>query len=166
MRASACLLIPILGLLSGCSAPAGPPVDKYLIGEKAPVGKLIYTVFDTQWLTQLGDAATGRVPQQRFLLVRFSAVNSGSDEVGAPALSIVDDQGRTYDEISNGEGVPQWAGYLRNLKPGASVQGNALFDAPLAHYKLKVSDENGNRTALIDMPLSFGADGLPTPPAK
>jgi hypothetical protein len=78
----------------------------------------------------------------------------------------VDDQGRTYDEISNGEGVPQWAGYLRNLKPGASVQGNALFDAPPAHYKLKVSDENGSRTALIDMPLSFGVDGLPTPPAQ
>jgi hypothetical protein len=156
----------MLGLLSGCSAPAGPPVDKYLMGEKVPLGKLTYTVFETQWLTHLGDAATGRVPQQRFLLVRFSAVNSGSDEAGVPALSIVDDQGRTYDEIPNGEGVPQWAGYLRNVKPGDSVQGNALFDAPPAHYKLKLSDENGNRTALIDMPLSFGADGLPTPPAK
>src|SRR5580765_5710361 len=98
MRSSVCLLIAVFGLLTGCSAPAGPVVDKYLMGEKVQLGKMIYTVFETQWLTHLGDAATGRVPQHRFLLVRFSAVNSGSEEITAPALTIQDDQGQTYDE--------------------------------------------------------------------
>jgi len=166
MRSCVCLIAAIV-LLNGCSPPAALPVDKYLMGEKVHLGKLMYTVFDTQWLTHLGDAATGRVPQNRFLLIRFSAVNSGSEEAAVPALSIEDDQGRAYQEIANGEGVPLWAGYLRTLKPAGSVQGNALFDAPPAHYKLKLSDENSVRAALIDIPLTYGADApeLATPPA-
>lgn len=158
MRPSAYFLVAVLGLLSGCSAPAGPAVDNYLMGEKVRLGQLSYTVFDTRWLTHLGDPATGRVPQNRFLLIRFSAVNGGSSEATVPALAIQDDQGRTYDEIPNGDGVPQWAGYLRNVKPADSVQGNALFDAPPAHYKLKLSDEASPRIALIDIPLTFGAE--------
>jgi len=167
MRPFAYILLAVMGLLSGCSRSAGLPADQYLMGEKVRLGKLVYTVFETRWLTHLGDAATGRVPQNRFFLVRFSAANSGSEEAVAPALSIQDDQGRTYDEIPNGEGVPQWAGYLRNIKPNQSAEGNALFDVPPAHYKLKLSDENSARSALIDIPLTFGADApeLPSPTA-
>src|SRR5437763_7216367 len=164
MRSFAYVLIAAVGLLNGCSRSDGPPVDNYLMGEKVRLGKLVYTVFETRWLTHLGDATTGRLPQNRFFLIRFSAANSGSDEAVAPALSIQDDQGRTYDEIPNGEGVPQWAGYLRNIKPAGSVQGNALFDAPPAHYKLKLSDENSVRSALIDIPLTFGADSTALQP--
>jgi hypothetical protein len=54
--------------------------------------------------------------------------------------------------------VPQWAGYLRNVKPADNVQGNIVFDAPPAHYKLKLADETGTKFALIDIPLSFGAE--------
>src|SRR3954454_16687720 len=165
MRLSAYFLIAAAGLLSGCSTPASGPVDRYLMGEKVQLGRLIYTVFDTQWQTHLGDATTGRVPQNRFFLIRFSAVNSGSDDIGVPPLAIEDDQGHTYQEIPNGEGLPQWAGYLRNVTPADSVQGNALFDAPPAHYKLRLSDENSGRSALIDIPLSFGgADAPELPP--
>jgi hypothetical protein len=168
MRSFAYVLIAAVGLLNGCSKPESVPLDKYLMGEKVPLGKLIYTVFDTQWLTHLGDPVTGRLPQNRFFLIRFSAVNSASQEVAVPALTIVDDQGRSYEEISNGQDVPQWAGYLRNVKPADSVQGNALFDAPPAHYRLKLSDESSGKSALIDIPLTFNTESpeLPPPPGK
>src|SRR6476619_3956283 len=100
MRQPAYLLLAAIGLLSGCSKPAALPVDKYLMGEKVLLGKLSYTVFETQWLTHLGDdTTTGRVPQNRFLLIRFSVVNSGSEEIPAPPMTIEDDQGRIYEEI-------------------------------------------------------------------
>ena len=51
--------------------------------------------------------------------------------------------------------MPQWAGYLRNVKPADNVQGNSLFSTRRpAHYKLKLADETGAQFALIDIPLS------------
>jgi hypothetical protein len=163
MRYSAYLLVGVIGLLSGCSAPAVQPLTEYRMGEKVRLGRLIYTVFETQWLTQLGDAVTGRVPEHRFLLVRFSAANSGGSENPVPSMTIQDDQGKSYEELPNGDGVPQWAGYLRNVKPAESVQGNVIFDAPPARYKLKLSDESGSNFALVDIPLTFGAEPPPVP---
>src|SRR5207248_2565946 len=145
MRNSACLLLSAAGLLmNGCSEPAPRPVSTYLMGEKVQLGHLSYTVFETQWLTHLGsDGPTARVPQNRFFLIRLSAVNTGSNEASVPNVTIADDHGHVYDEVSNGEGVPQWAGYLRTAKPADSVQGNIVFDAPPGHYKLKLLDETG-----------------------
>jgi hypothetical protein len=77
--------------------------------------------------------------------------------------------GNTYNEISDGTGVPQWISYLRNVKPAESAQGNVLFDAPPRHYKLKIQDEDSEKAALIDIPLNFGAESpdiIPTPEKK
>jgi len=38
-----------------------------------------------------------------------------------------------------------------------------VFDAPPAHYKLRVTDENEENPAYVDIPLSFGAE---IPPAE
>ena len=149
--------------LSGCGGR--PPARPYAMGEKVLIGHLNYTVFETQWLPQLGDQSAPRVPQNRFFLVRTSIVNSGAADVVAPNLSIEDDSGHVYQELSNGDGVPQWIGYLRQIKPADSAQGNLVFDAPPAHYKLRVLDEEGEHSAVIDIPLTFNAEtpGLPTP---
>jgi hypothetical protein len=128
------------------------------MGEKVLLGRLNYTVFETQWLTQLGEGAEARIPQHRFFLVRFSATNSGSSEVTVGNPTITDDSGKVYEELSNGDGVPQWAGYLRNVDPAGTVTGNMLFDAPPGHYKLKLADETNTRFAAIDLPLTFGSE--------
>lgn len=160
MRHSACLLLAATGLfLNGCSStPAAPPISNYIMGEKVQLGRLSYTIFETQWLTHLGEGATARVPQNRFFLIRLSAVNGGSNDSPVPPLSIQDDQGHVYEELSNGEAVPQWAGYLRTVKPADVVQGNIIFDAPTGHYKLKLMDETNTKAAVVDIPLSFGAE--------
>jgi hypothetical protein len=154
---------------AGCSSgPSKPPINTYLLGEKAQLGRLSYTVFETQWLTHIGDGATARIPENRYFLVRLAVVNGASQDVNLPNLQIVDDKGKTYDEVMNGEGVPQWAGYLRTVRPADTSQGNILFDAPPAHYKLRIWDENHTLEAQVDIPLSFGAETpeIPTPGEK
>jgi hypothetical protein len=145
-------------LLTSCSRTETFPVRTYPMGQRVEIGKLVYTVFETQWLPQIGEGTSARVPQHRFFLIRLSAVNGGSDEVMVPNFTIQDSAGKTYEEQRNGDGVPQWMGFLRQAKPAEPVQGNVLFDAPPGRYLLRVTDETGDRAALIDIPLSFGAE--------
>ncbi len=150
--------------LGGC-AERSLPVQTYAMGDKVFVGHLAYTILETQWLTQLGEGAAARIPQNRFFLVRASIVNGGGSEVVAPTLSIENDRGTVYPELSSGDGVPRWIGYLRQIKPADSAQGNLVFDAPPGHYKLRVLDEDSNNAALIDIPLSFNPEmpDMPVP---
>jgi hypothetical protein len=158
MRISGILLAILIVALAACSSEqTQSPVLQYGMGEKVPVGRLTYTVFETQWATHFGEGVSARVPQNRFFLVRLSAVNGGSAEAPVPNFTIEDDSGHTYSELSDGDGVPQWAGYLRNVKPADFIQGNVVFDAPPGHYKLRATD-NHNHAALIDIPLTFGAE--------
>ncbi|MGA2270239.1 MAG: hypothetical protein ABSH44_17340 [Bryobacteraceae bacterium] len=148
-------------VLSACSKGGSYPVRSYSLGEKVGLGHIIYTVYETQWVPQFGEGPSARVPQHRFFLVRMTAVNSGGDDVIVPNVTIENDMGASYPELQNGDGVPAWIGYLRRVKPAESAQGNLLFDVPPAHYKLRVTDEDGDHTAYIDIPLSFGAE-VPT----
>jgi hypothetical protein len=125
------------------------------MGERVTVGHIVYVVFETQWLTHIGEGVDARVPQHRFFLVRLSATNGSGGDVIVPNFSVEDDSGNSYPELSSGDGVPQYIGFLRSVKPAESVQGNAVFDAPPRHYKLKIADETGEKTAYIDIPLNF-----------
>ncbi|MDQ6701460.1 MAG: hypothetical protein M3Z36_14870, partial [Acidobacteriota bacterium] len=66
----------------------------------------------------------------------------------------------TYSELTSGEGIPNWMGVVRNVKPAESETGNIAFDVAPAHYRLRVSDETEDRYAYIDIPLTFE---VPTP---
>jgi hypothetical protein len=144
-------------LLIACSR-AHHPVSVYNIGEKATVGHMVYTVFETQWLTQLPQQPTPRIPKNRFFLVRLSAVNGGGGDVMLPEMTIEDDNGNAFQALNNGEGIPQWIGSLRKVPPAEAAQGNVVFDAPPRHYRLRVTDENGDESALVDIPLSFNSE--------
>jgi len=150
-------------LLTSCgdSGDKAFPVHTYNMGEKIALGHINYQVFETQWLTHIGEGVDARVPQHRFFLVRLSASNSLSSDIVVPNFIIEDDSGNTYPELSSGEGVPHYIGYLRTVKGtdtvdgNDAVDGNALFDAPPRHYKMKIVDETGERTAYVDIPLNF-----------
>ncbi len=163
------LLIPAVAAvicLASCGNEQTFPVRTYNMGDPVALGRLTYTVFETRWLPRLGEDPVPRIPQHRFFLIRVSVANSGSSDTLAPNLTIEDAKGNVYQEISNGEGVPQWIGYLRHIKPADSVQGNLLFDAPPGAYKLRVWDENSERAALVTIPLSFNSEApnaLPEP---
>ena len=128
------------------------------MGQKVSLGHIIYTVYETQWLTQTGVAPDIRLPQNRFFLVRISANNSGGDDVMVPNLTVQDDRGSSYAELSDGNGIPQYIGYLRSVHPAEAAAGNLVFDCPPGHYKLRITDEDGERAALIDIPLNFTSE--------
>jgi len=144
-------------LLTSCSQDS-KPVRTYAMGERVQLGHLIYTVFETQWMTQLGQGPTTRVPQQRFFAVRLSITNAGSADAVAPTLQLVDDSGQTLTEITDGEGLTSWLGQIRQIRPAESAQGNVLFDVAPAHYKLRIADEGEQNIALVDIPLSFSTE--------
>jgi len=166
-RRSASLLAVAAGALifGSCSRQDSEQVQSFDLGHRVSLGHLTYTAFDAQWHPQLGSGSTARVPQYRFLVVRLSVANGGSEEMLIPNLTIADDKGNTHEELNDGEGVANWVGYVRRAKPAESLDGTILFDAPPQHYRLKVTDENGDRAAYIDLPLSFGAElpEMPTP---
>jgi hypothetical protein len=152
-------------LLTSCGESGDKPfpVHTYNMGEKIALGHINYQVFETQWLTHIGKGVDARVPQHRFFLVRLSATNSLNNDIVVPNFTLEDDNGNTYPELSSGAGVPQYIGYLRTVKGTDTVAGNALFDAPPRHYKMRISDENSERAAYIDIPLSFVAESPDVP---
>jgi hypothetical protein len=165
-------LIPILAaitaalLLNACSSRSRSG-HSYSLGEKAELGHIIYTVYETQWVPQFGEGPAARIPEHRFFLVRMAAVNSGGADLIVPNVTIEDDHGNSYPELKDGDGVPQWIGYLRQVKPADSAQGNLLFDVPPAHYRLRLTDENEENSAYFDIPLSFASEvpsEVPLPP--
>ncbi len=159
LLAAACAVV----LLSGCSSRKEPP-RTYGLGEKVTLGHMVYTVYETRWLTQLPMDPTPRVPTNRFFLVRVSVVNGGGGEQIIPDMVVEDDSGGTHPALSNGDGIPQWLGTLRKVAPAEPATGNVAFDVPLRHYKLRVTDEDGENTAYIDIPLSLESETPTLPP--
>jgi hypothetical protein len=150
---------------SGCTQAPAPEAKIHRMGERVDVGSLVYNVFDTQWKPQLGEGTDARVPKDRFFLVHLSVVNSGSSDAIVPTITLMDDSGETYTELSDGDQVPMWAGFLRRVKPAETLQGNLIFDVPPKHYRIRLSDENDQKNQEVDIPLSFVSESpdIPAP---
>lgn len=158
------VLIALNIVFTGCSALSSSQPRPYAMGDRIELGRLVYTVFETRWLPQIGEGPTARIPQNRFFLIRMSVGNTGSGEILLPNLSIEDDQGNSYPELSEGEGVPQFLGLLHPVTAAQPLAGNVLFDAPPQHYRLRLWDQENQHTALVDIPLSFRSE-IPDVPA-
>jgi hypothetical protein len=148
--------------LNGCAADPSPRLRTYSMGDRVELGQLVYTVFETRWLPQIGNGPAARVPQNRFFLIRLSVAKGGAGELLVPNMSIEDDRGNVYQELTDGEGVSQFLGVLHPV-PSEGILGNALFDAPPGHYRLRLSDDEAQRAALVDIPLSFGPEAPEIP---
>lgn len=142
-------------LSSGCIKST--EVKTFAQGDKAEIGFITYNVFDSQWLPQLGGGLVPRVPSERFLQLRVTVGNGGVSEFLIPPLNLVDDDGRVYTELSDGEGVSKWLSASRMVGPADTADGNVLFDVRPKHYRLRVESETG-AVAFIDLPLKFGGD--------
>lgn len=150
---------------SGCTPKPGVAVRNYAMGEKIELGNLIYIVYDSQWLTQVGEGPGARVPENRYFLVRLSVTNSGHAEAILPNMTLMDDNGANIPELSNGDQIPGWIGYLRRVKPAESLQGVVVFDCSPRRYRLHIADDTEQRVAMVDIPLTFAAETpeIPTP---
>lgn len=168
------ILILVWLLASGCSRQASKAPQVFPMGERVEVGPLVYIVQETEWRDQLGEGMQARTPEHRFLLVRLTVTNSGTREADVPPLSLLASDGRSYNELSRGDGIPEWLGYLRTLQPAATEHGRVAFDAPAGAYRLRVAalgDNDEESYALIDLPyqvtpsiqLPLTTPGAPSP---
>jgi hypothetical protein len=162
------IIIPSLCLallaLAGCSnntaTPKAEEVRVVPAGEKASVGHLNYTVVDTQIQPQLGEDATPRIPHDRFIVVQIAVTNSSNVDNPIPAVELLSDSGKVYDELTDGTGISDWLGIIRHVGAGQTERGQVIFDAPAAHYRLKFSDESATNDVLADLPLSYSHEKM------
>jgi hypothetical protein len=82
-----------------------------------------------------------------------------------PSMALIDDGGQQYAELSDGTGVQHWLGVVRKVGAGQTEQGYVAFDAPTAHYKLKLSEEGSDSEVYADIPLSFVHERMTDPAA-
>ncbi len=153
--------------LAGCNRQNSLRLD-YQMGDRVPVGPLVYNVVETVWRSQLGDTFKPRTPQERFLLISVSVTNSGGQEVSLPMLMLEGGNGQSYRESENGEGVDNWFGLLRDVSPAQTQQGRILFDVPLSSYKLRLSDGGQGVTekyVWVNVPLRMDVDTSVDAPA-
>ena len=149
-------LVALALVATGCSSGAKKESQIFPAGEKVTVGPLVYSVIDSQVLTQLGDdPTTARTPQNRFYVMTISVSNSGSEDASIPGLTLVDDTGKEYPEAADGANVPNWLGVVRKAGGAQTEQGNVLFDAPAQHYRLRLTDETDSKELSIDVPLTY-----------
>ena len=153
--------LPVFAVLvsqTACFKPP-PPVNVFRMGERVQVGTLIYNVFDTKWQGQIGEGPQARMPTHRFLVLHLTVVNSGAEVLSVPPFRLSDEAGRNYDESMEGQGIPQWVGMIRNLKPANTLEGNAVFDVEPKSYKLKLDDgSESGKVTMVDLPLQFDAN--------
>lgn len=161
-----------LMFLSACSPTPGRQTKVYPSGEKAAVDKLTYAVIDTQIHTRLGEEPNPRIPQNRFYVVQLAVSSGANTDTPIPTLTLVDDSGKSYTELADGAGLQHWLGVIRHVSPAQTERGEVLFDAPAAHYKLKLTDETDANDIYIDLPLNFlhetmgtGSSDAPEPPS-
>ena len=154
---SAFIAVSLLSLAAaGCSSTQKPSNILYAAGDKAVMGPLVYSITDTETAQLLGDDPKNqRNAQERFYMIRLSITNSSSDDQSIPTMTLVDDTGHNYTELSDGTGVANWLGVVRKVKPTETAQGVVVFDAPAKHYRLRLNDPLDEREIAIDVPLNF-----------
>ncbi len=162
--------VGLCAIAVGCSprSTSEANLKMYAMGERAQAGALIYTVTEAEWLDRLGEEPNVRIPANKFLALEVSVTNSGASTSAIPLLSLVDARGQRYQEQTNGEGLAEWLGFLRRLKPAETEHGRVLFDVPPAGYRLRVvndAEPENERAALVDIPLQLGP-AIPQPVLK
>jgi len=156
--------VPVLALLACLVALPGcrrkTRQDKVVaMGVPVDVGPLTYTAIESEWRDTLESSSGQRIPKNRFLLIHVAVVNNAPEERAAPLLQVEDGKGQIYPEISEGDGVPEWLGYLRLLQTKENRSGRLLFDVPPGAYRLRVAsggEPEAEQTALIEIPLELG----------
>ena len=124
------------------------------MGERVQIGPLVYQVLESDWRSELGGG--GRTPKDRYLFAKVSITNSSGSPISVPGFTI-ESGDKSYSEVSEDmDKVDNWLGMLRTIAPSQTEQGWIVFDAPLAAYKLVVTDggEVGSeKTAHVEIPV-------------
>lgn len=141
-------------------------VKTFKMGERAPIGKLTYSVLESTYSAQLSAGGKPRMAEKRFLVIRMAITNGSGNEAEIPLFRLIDDKGVETPEIQEADFLPGWFGLIRKVGPTMTEEGRILFDVSPRPYKLEVTD--GGQTgkeqlAYIEIPMDFDtAEPIPT----
>jgi hypothetical protein len=107
-------------------------------------------------------------------MITISVTNGGGKDVSVPLLTLENQNGESFRELENGEGIDSWFGILRTIGPAQSQQGRIVFDVPLSSYRLRLTDGGDAATekyawVKIDLRMDpeTNVDGpMPSAPAR
>ena len=152
-------------LLASCARK--PMTPAFQMGERAEIGSLVYSVVEARWARQLGDGPSPRLPRSGFLLLRVSLTNGSARNFSIPQLTLLSSTHQEFPELSDGEGVADWIGLLRDVEPLETKTKWVVFDVPRGDYRLRVADDAFDpadaKIAWIEVPIRLAAasDFLP-----
>lgn len=146
-------------------AVEGPKAHR--IGEDFAVGYWSYRCNGATWQSMIPSLGTLETPDAAFLVVDLYVRNNDRTASTLPPLKLVDAQGREYDESSKRTFMPGAFDMLKELNPGVSSRGYAVFDAPRGQYTLQVSGgfESGEH-ALVDLSPPESSDRATSKPSS
>jgi hypothetical protein len=149
------LVLFCAAIFTGCSKSRDASfIGTFRMGEKVQLGPLVYQVLESDWRNELGSG--GRTPKDRYLFAKISITNSSGSPVLVPGFTI-EGSGKTYPEVSEDmDKVDNWFGLLRRIGPSQTEQGWVVFDAPMAAYKMVVTDGGeigAEKTAHVEIPV-------------
>jgi hypothetical protein len=146
-------------LLASCAHKPATPA--FQMGERAEIGSFVYSVVEARWAQQLGDGPSPRLPRSGFLLLRVSLTNGSARNFSIPQLALVASTNEEFPELSDGEGVADWMGLLRDVEPLETKTKWVVFDVPRGDYRLRVADDAFDpadaKTAWIEVPIRLTA---------
>ena len=149
-------IVAFTAFLPSCSSGKPKPIPVFQVGEKIEFSPFIYNIIDTTWLTHLGEGAPAKVPEHRYLVVRFSAMNSGAHDASLPQFSLIDNAGNESPELADAAGADGWLGLSRTVVPAGTLEGSVVFDVAPAGYKLRIEDPlDETKAVLVELPLKF-----------
>jgi len=162
LQKNVCLVFLVIAaalIAVGCGGKPDNLTKVYALGETAEAGAFGFQVSGCDWLDRIGDGADAKTAVHRFLVIHLGVFNRSASDLAIPALALLDDNGQTYSEAPAMMADPKWLGLSRKARSNETTYGNAIFDVPPAHYRLRVADESGfDRFALIDIPLRVQTD--------
>lgn len=130
-------------------------IGTFHMGEKVQMGPVVYQVLESEWRNELGSG--GRTPKDRYLFVRLSIANGAGLTESVPTMTI-ESGGKSYPEVTEDmDKVDNWLGLLRNVGGSQTEQGWIVFDAPMAAYKLVITqgDIGEEKTAHVEIPVQL-----------
>ena len=146
-------------LLAGCKESVSTDSYVYKMGEKVPVGTIVYTVLDAEWKTDLPSPdGLPQTPKNRFLVIKLAITNGGGAQATIPLLTLENPKKESLLEVSEVKGQPGWLGLIRLVNPAQTEEGTIVFDVPTGAYKLRVTDgkePGADTTRLVDIPLAL-----------
>jgi uncharacterized protein DUF4352 len=132
------LIVEEVSSQAGTAAANASPVEDahlYALNETATIGYWSYTVTGAHWAQRIAE----QDPDAKFLVVELTIRNNDRTASVLPPLKLVDKEGREYDESSVRMVMRNSFGPLKNLNPGVTSRGVAVFDVPALWYYLRVS---------------------------